>query len=84
MLFSAKPDMRYEIPCVNQTLAPAPASHRIKVVGGSAFPVGGYARFSESRLIAKDLLSQVVDRHGTFEVGHDCIGAVLLPDECAP
>ena len=55
-----------------------------RIVGGSAFPADGYARFSESPLIANDLPSQVIDRHGTFEVGHDCIGAVLLPDECAP
>lgn len=35
-------------------------------------------------LVGEDLLSHVVDHHGTFEVGYGWIGAVLLPDECAP
>lgn len=32
-------------------------------------------------LVGKDLLSHVVDHHGTFEVGYGWISAVLLPDE---
>jgi hypothetical protein len=32
-------------------------------------------------LIGKDLLSNVVDHHGTFEVGYGWISAVLLSDE---
>ena len=55
-----------------------------RIVDESAFPANGYAYFSESLLIAEDLPIQVVDRDGTFEAGHDCIGAVLLPEECAP
>ena len=32
-------------------------------------------------LVGKDLLSHVVDHHGTFEVGYGWISAVLLSDE---
>ncbi len=32
-------------------------------------------------LVGKDLLSLVVDHHGTFEVGYGWISAVLLSDE---
>lgn len=31
--------------------------------------------------VGKDLLSHVVDQHGTFEVGYGWISAVLLSDE---
>jgi hypothetical protein len=31
-------------------------------------------------LVGKDLLSHVVDHHGTFEVGYGRISAVLLSD----
>lgn len=34
--------------------------------------------------IGKDLPSHVVDHHRTFKVSDGWIGAVLLPDECAP
>ena len=32
-------------------------------------------------LVSKDLLSHVVDHHGTFEVGYGWNSAVLLSDE---
>ena len=32
-------------------------------------------------LVGKDLLSHVVDHHGTFEVGYGWVSAVLLSDE---
>ena len=35
-------------------------------------------------LVGKDLLSHVVDHHGTFEIGNGWLSAVLLADECAP
>src|SRR5262245_29375779 len=35
-------------------------------------------------LVGKDLLRDVVDHYGTFEVGHGWISAVLLADESAP
>ena len=43
----------------------------------------GYFALQDSAflLVGKDLLSHVVDHHGTFEVGHGWIRAVLLPDE---
>lgn len=34
--------------------------------------------------VGKDLLSHVVDHHGTFEVAYGWVRAVLLSDECAP
>ncbi len=32
-------------------------------------------------LVGEDLLSHVVDHHGTFEVGYGWISAILLSDE---
>ena len=35
-------------------------------------------------LVSQDLLSHVVDHHGTFKVSYGWISAILLADEGAP
>jgi hypothetical protein len=59
---------------------------RRRAKAAEACPLDGragrhYAADGTFLLVGKDLLSHVVDHHGTFEVGYGWISAVLLSDE---
>lgn len=32
----------------------------------------------------EDLMRQIIDHHGTFEIGYGCVSAVFLTDKCEP
>ena len=67
--------LTFDIGGMRRRAKPAEACRSMEGLGVIALQDGAFL------LVGKDLLSHVVDHHGTFEVGYGWISAVLLSDE---